>query len=159
MILKTENTLPKSSNLLSPWLCVLVHTASLVWFFSLFIAQLRNSLSRKFPHLSICPTAQEVLFLPLCCLHLCALQAACFHPCHSTSHVIELSKFFNRRDCSSFSNLNVQHSVWPVVSMRKLLNGWMFDSSVLRLVQNTLEAILVHFHHWWKKIRILDFCH
>lgn len=36
-------------------------------------------------------------------------------------------------------------SVWPVVSMRKLLNGWMFDSSVLRLVQNTLEAILHHF--------------
>lgn len=33
--LKTENTLPKSSHLLSLWLCVLVHTASLVWFFLL----------------------------------------------------------------------------------------------------------------------------
>lgn len=144
--LKTENSLPKSSNLLSPWFCVLVHTASLVWLvlLTLHSSASESSLGSSPVSLSAPPPRRSSFshYVVLVCV---LSKQPAFIPVIAPVVWLNCLHFLIKGTVLHFSSLSVQHSVWPVVSTWKLLNGWMFDSSVLRLVQNTLEATSHHF--------------
>ena len=121
--LKTENSLPMSSNLLSPWLCVLVHTASLVWLFLLTLhsSPLESSLGSS-PISLPAPPLRRSSFSPYIVLVCVLSKQPALIPVIASVIWLNCLSFLIEGTVLHFRNLSVQHSVWPVVSMRKLLN-------------------------------------
>lgn len=101
--LKTENTLPKSSHLLSLWLCVLVHTASLVWFFLLALHSSASEPSLGSTPISLSAPPPRRSSFSHYVVFVCVLsKQPAFIPVIAPVMWLNCLKFFNRRDCSSF---------------------------------------------------------
>lgn len=142
--LKTENSLPMSSNLLSPWLCVLVCTASLVWLFVLTLhsSPLESSLGSS-PISLPAPPLRRSSFSPYIVLVCVLSKQPAFIPVIASVIWLNCLSFLIEGTVLHFRNLNVQQCL-ACGEYAKTVE-WMFDSSVLKLVQNTLEATSHHF--------------